>query len=126
MRLALPLAIAALCAGLLAGCGGGSSSTDSVGHGGAAPAPGAGQSGPLGASSRECGGPALRVTEVPCGEAKAVLAAWRAAPGCRLQSGASHSSCKVRGYLCISARQGQKAAVSCGRPGRSLLFVPPR
>lgn len=125
MRLALTIAVAALLAGMLAGCGGDSSTTGSGAGEPGATAPSGGQP-PPGASSHECGGETLRVTGVPCRGAKAVLAAWRAAPGCRLQSGASHASCKVRGYLCIAARQGQKAAVSCGRPGRSILFVPPR
>lgn len=116
MRLVLPLAIAVLFAGLLGGCGG-SSTTGSGG--------GTGEGGaPAGVASRPCGTDALRVTGVGCDEAEAVLAAWRAAPGCRLQSGASHASCKVRGYVCIAARQGERAAVSCARPGRSILFAP--
>jgi hypothetical protein len=122
MRLALPIAIAALLAGLLGGCGGGSSSTGSTAGGGTSTAE---QGAPPGASSETCGGESLRVSGVPCGEAEAVLAAWRAAPGCRIQSGASHASCRVHGYLCIAAKQGQKAAVSCALPGRSILFVPP-
>jgi hypothetical protein len=119
MRLALPLVIIVLLAGLAAGCGGGSSSTDT-----GATAPAQTQSAPPGASNHECGGQELRVTGVACDKARAVLAAWRAAPGCRIQGGGSHASCEVRGYLCIAARQGQKAAVSCSRPGHSILFVP--
>jgi len=68
----------------------------------------------------------LSVSAVPCEEAKAVLAAWRSAPACRIKGGASHASCKVRGYLCIAARQGEEAAVSCARPGHSILFAPPK
>lgn len=123
MRFALPLAIVVLLAGLAAGCGGGSSSTD-TGPGGGATAPAQAQSAPPGASNHECGGQELRVTGVACDQARAVLAAWRAAPGCRIQGGGSHASCEVRGYLCIAARQGQEAAVSCSRPGHSILFVP--
>ncbi len=126
MRLALPLTIAALLAGLLAGCGG-SSTTDSSGEGATGPGPAQAQSAPPGATSHACGdGQTLRVSSVPCEEAKAVLAAWRSAPACRIQDGASHASCKVRGYLCIAARQGKEAAVSCARPGHSVLFVPPK
>lgn len=127
MRLALPLTIAALLAALLAGCGG-SSSTESSGggEGAAAPAPAQAQSAPPGAASHACGDQTLRVSAVPCKEAKQVLAAWRAAPACRIQGEASHASCKVRGYLCIAARQGKESAVSCARPGHSVLFVPPR
>ena len=126
MRLALPLTIAALLVGLLAGCGG-SSSTDSSSGGEGASAPAQAQSAPPGATSHACGdGQKLRVSAVPCEEAKAVLAAWRSAPACRIQGGASHASCKVRGYLCIAARQGKEAAVSCARPGHSVLFVAPK
>jgi hypothetical protein len=125
MRLALPLTIAALVLGFLVGCGGGGSSGGSTGGGGATASSDEGGA-PPGASSESCGGDSLRVTGVPCGEAKAVIASWRAAPGCRLQEGASHASCKVRGYVCIAARQGEEAAVSCARPGHSILFVPPR
>jgi hypothetical protein len=117
MRLALLLAIAALLAGLAAGCGGSSSSTGT----------GTGSEGaPSGAEASACGG-GVRVTGVPCDAAQTVLAAWRSAPGCRLAPGASHAACKVAGgYLCIAARQGEKAAVSCAQPGRAILFVPPR
>jgi hypothetical protein len=121
MRFALPPAILVLLAGLAAGCGGGSSATD-TGPGGAATAQT--QSAPPGASNHECGGQELRVTGVGCDQARAVLAVWRAAPGCQIQGGDSHASCEVRGYLCIAAKQGQQAAVSCSRPGHSILFVP--
>ena len=119
MRFALSIAIVVLLAGLAAGCGGGSSSTDT---GSATPAPA--QSAPPGASNHECGGQELRVTGVACEKAKTVLAAWRAAPGCRIQGENSHASCEIRGYLCIAAKQGQQAAVSCSRPEHSILFVP--
>ena len=125
MRLALPLAIAALLAGLVAGCGGSSATETSTGGEGARTAPAQAQSAPPSAASHACGeGQTLRVSAVPCEEAKAVLAAWRSAPACRIKGGASHASCKVRGYLCIVARQGKEAAVSCSRPGHSVLFVP--
>jgi hypothetical protein len=114
MRLALPLAIAALLAGFCAGCGGSSSSSRGGSTGGEAPA---------GASPSTCGAATLQVTGVPCDEAKVVLAAWKAAPGCRIV-GASHASCRIEGYLCIAARQGERAAVSCALPGKSILFVP--
>jgi hypothetical protein len=113
MRLALPIAIALLLVGLLAGCGGGSSSSTGGG---------ATTTGPAGASTAECGG-SVRVSGVPCKEAEAVLALWRAAPGCAIVGDASHASCRIHGYLCISARQGQKAAVSCAQPGKSILLV---
>jgi hypothetical protein len=127
MRLALPLAIAALLAGLLAGCGGGSSTGSTGGSstsGGSTEAGPSGGEAPAGASPSSCGGESLQVTGVSCEEARAVLAGWRAAPGCRIQSGASHASCRVEGYLCIAAKQGERAAVSCALPGKSILFVP--
>jgi hypothetical protein len=120
MRLALPLAIAALLAGLLAGCGGSSSTSGTTGGGSSTAAGEA----PAGASPSTCGTESLQVTGVSCGEAKAVLAAWRAAPGCRIAGGASHASCRVQGYLCIAAKQGERAAVSCALPGKSILFAP--
>ncbi|HEY1854753.1 MAG TPA: hypothetical protein VGG40_09210 [Solirubrobacterales bacterium] len=117
MRLALPIAIAALLAGLLTGCGGPSATT---GAGSTAPAGEA----PAGATPSACAGEPVQVTGVSCATAKAVLAAWRAAPACRVAAGASHGSCQVKGYLCIAAKQGRKAAVSCALPGKSILFVP--
>ncbi|MBS1880420.1 MAG: hypothetical protein JST31_12975 [Actinobacteria bacterium] len=117
MRLALPLVLVALLAGLLAGCGGGSSTTT----GGSSTAAG---EAPAGASPSSCGEGSLQVTGVSCAEAKAVLAGWQAAPGCRIEGGASHASCRVHGYLCIAAAQGERAAVSCALPGKSILFVP--
>ncbi|MGD9734848.1 MAG: hypothetical protein AB7V58_04455 [Solirubrobacterales bacterium] len=126
MRLALLLTIAALLAGLPAGCGGSSSTSSSSGGGEGATAPAPSPSAPPGSASHACGDRRLRVGAVPCEEAKAVLAAWRSAPACRIQGGASHASCKVRGYLCIAARQGKRAAVSCARPGHSILFAPPK
>jgi hypothetical protein len=114
MRFALPIAIALLLTGLAAGCGGGSSSTEG----------GSTTTGPAGAATSECGN-SVRVSGVPCKEAEAVLALWRAAPGCAIAGGASHASCRIHGYLCIAARQGQKAAVSCAQPGKSILLVAP-
>jgi hypothetical protein len=119
MRLALPLAIAALLAGLLAGCGSGSSSSGTSGGGSTA----AGEA-PEGATPSACGGEAVQVIGVPCATAKAVLAAWHAAPACRVAAGASHGSCQVKGYLCIAARQGEREAVSCALPGKSIIFLP--
>lgn len=112
MRLALPIAIALLLTGLAAGCGGGSSST---GSGSTTPGPASGATG-------ECGN-SVRVTGVPCKEAEVVLALWQEAPGCAIVGDASHASCRIHGYLCIAARQGQKAAVSCAQPGKSILLV---
>ncbi len=120
MRLALPLVIAALLTGVLAGCGGSSA----TGSGAGGEASGTEGSAPPGASTSGCGGASLQVNGVSCDQAKAVLAAWRAAPGCHVAAGASHASCRVQGYLCIAAKQGERAAVSCALPGRSILFVP--
>lgn len=117
MRLALPIAIALLLTALVAGCGGSSSSTggDSTAGGGA--------TGPAGGASEECGGESVRVSGVACEEAEVVLAHWRRAPGCAITGNASHASCQIRGYLCIAARQGQREAVSCAQPGKSILLV---
>lgn len=119
MRLALPLAIAALLLGLLAGCGGGSSSTGGEATQGAA-------EGPPGATAEACGVTSLRVSGVSCAKGEGVLAAWRAAPGCRVAASESHSSCGVRDYLCISAQTGKGTAVSCAQPGESIFFIEPK
>jgi hypothetical protein len=116
MRLALPIAIALLVAGLVAGCG----SSPSTGVDSTA----GGTTGPAGAVTEACGGGSVRVGGVACKQAEAVLAEWRKAPGCAIVGGASHASCQIRGYLCIAARQGRSAAVSCAQPGKSILFSP--
>jgi hypothetical protein len=117
MRLALLIAIALLLTGLAAGCGSSSSTERGSTVGGS-------ETGPASAATEECGAGSVRVSGVACQQAEAVLAEWRKAPGCAIVGNASHASCQISGYLCIAARQGSKAAVSCAQPGKSILFAP--
>jgi hypothetical protein len=125
MRLATPLAVLALAAGLLAGCGGSSSESSSTGSS----SPGTQTStAPAGASVRACplniaGTQRLRATGVSCGEAQRVALTWWASAGCTPEPGASHSACTVRGYRCIGTATDRGLAVSCARPGRAVGFT---
>jgi hypothetical protein len=125
------LIVAVLCAVVVGGCGGGDATSVTVapGVGSEEPAPdgGAPQSAePAGAAAKACGPDSLKATGVGCGEAKAVAAKWRAAPGCAVVPGDSHASCQVRGFLCIAAAVGQGTAVSCALPGESVVFLDQR
>ncbi|HET7509890.1 MAG TPA: hypothetical protein VFJ65_06525 [Solirubrobacterales bacterium] len=132
MRIATPLAVLALAAGLLTGCGGGDSS------GGAST--GSNSSGvhtstaqdtsttPAGVSVRTCplniaGTQRLRASGVSCGEAQRVALVWWGSAGCTAEPGASHSACSVRGYRCIGTATDRGLAVSCARPGRAIAFT---
>jgi hypothetical protein len=125
MRLATPLAVLALAAGLLAGCGGSSSEssgTNSTSHGART------STAPAGASVRACsldvaGVRSLRAAGVSCREAQKVALAWERGSGCVAAPGASHSACSVRGYRCIGTAAGRGLAVSCARPGRAVAFT---
>ena len=127
-RLVIPLAIFALAAALLAGCGG-SSDSGSTGSG---TAPRAGTStAPAGASARACeteasDAEALRATAVSCSEARQVMFAWQRADACGTPTGASRSACGIRSYRCLSAASGRGVAVSCARPGHSIAFIAKR
>jgi hypothetical protein len=136
MRLAGLLSLliaAALCVGFASGCGGGDATGGTTGGaaeaGSGEPAPGGGapqSAEPAGGAAKACGPDSLKATGVGCGEAKAVAAKWRAAPGCAVVPGDSHASCRVRGYLCIAAAVGRGTAVSCALPGESVVFLEPR
>jgi hypothetical protein len=125
MRLAVPIAIMALAAALLGGCGGSSGSDSS-----AAPQRGAATA-PAGASAQSCGVRVagveeLHATGITCGNAKAVLLAWQRSDGCVGSQGISHIACTVRSYRCIATRTDRGLSVSCARPGRSLAFISKR
>jgi hypothetical protein len=127
MRLALPLAIAALTIALLSGCGSPADGGDS-GSISTAPEAGAGKA-PAGASAHECSGrageaTALRATGVSCAQAEQLARAWAKDPGCAPGEGASRSSCRLEGdYDCLAAATGRGLAVSCARPGGSVAFT---
>jgi hypothetical protein len=111
-RLAAPLAVAALAAVLVAGCGG--SSPETTGS----------RSAPVGAAARSCGvREALRATGVSCAQARRVMYGWRQRGSCSSPPGASRVSCTTGSYRCLGAHTERGTAVSCSRPGRSIAFV---
>ncbi len=126
MRFAVPLAIIALAAALVGGCG---SSGDGTAIPAEATAPAAGKpTTPAGASARECRGQAgkafgLRATNLSCGQARRLTAAWLAEPGCAPADGASRSSCKLEGYECLTAVTDRGLSVGCARPDHSIAFT---
>jgi hypothetical protein len=126
MRLAVPIAIIALAAVLLGGCGSSESTSTDTGSG-AAPQGGAATA-PAGASAQSCDAGvaetgSLRATGISCGEAKTVLLAWQRNDGCVGSQGISHIACTVRSYRCIATRTERGLSVSCARPGRSIAFI---
>jgi hypothetical protein len=127
MRFATPLAIAALAAGLLAGCG---SSSDEAGST-TAPSKAGDSSAPVGASAQACaidagGASGLRVTAVSCGEGQKTAIAWQRDAGCRPAAGGSQAGCTAAGYRCVATATDRGLAVSCARPGRSIAFTAKR
>jgi len=125
MRLATPLAVLALAAGLLVGCGGYSSEGTDTGSGSSGAQT---STAPVGASVHACpldvaGTQGLRATGVSCGEAQRVALAWRGGSSCTAAPGASHSACSVHGYRCIGTATDRGLAVSCARPGRAVAFT---
>lgn len=124
MRLATPLAVLALAAGLLAGCGG--SSPESSTETGRARA--GGQAAPAGAAARSChageaGVEGLAATGATCTEARHVMLGWTHSGVCRPAAGASRASCRALSYVCLAAATGRGWSVSCSKPGRSIAFT---
>jgi hypothetical protein len=131
MRLAPPLAIVALAAALLAGCGSSSSSP------GGSTQPGTGASSksgsgppraPIGASARNCethaaNAEGLRVVGISCGAGRKVMYGWQLLGACAPPSAASRTSCTVRSFRCLSGRTDRGVVVGCSRPGESIAFV---
>lgn len=128
MRLAALLAVFALAAMVLSGCG---SSGDSTSTGGAAPTKAGAAEAPVGATTQSCvlnagGAVGLRAAGVPCQEAQKVALAWRRQAACSASAGASRSACSVGRYRCLGARTDRGLAVSCARPGRAVSFTAKR
>jgi hypothetical protein len=117
LRLAAPLAIVALAAVLIAGCGGSSSSNE-----------GSTTGAPLGAAAKSCDihavdAEGLRASGISCGQARQVMYGWQRESSCSSQAGASRTSCLTRSYRCLGTRTGRGLAVSCSRAGQSIAFV---
>ncbi len=122
------LAIATLCAALLAaGCGGGGSSAGSnstsppAGGGGAAKkatAPNA----PAGSKVIACG-QGVRATAVDCGTAARIMRRWDKHRSCALPDGTSRGTCDLGSFRCQTVKTGEGVAVSCARPGGDIAFV---
>lgn len=96
MRLATPLALIALAAALLCGCGGSGDSTT------AAPA--------------ETGKGTPKVE---------VRAEWEESPSCKHPQGASRWGCSVGPYRCQAVVVDAGWSVDCAKPGRSISFTIP-
>jgi hypothetical protein len=130
MRLATPLAIFALAAALLAGCGSSSDGGSDAASSTAAPKAG-GSGGPAGASAQACvinaaGASGLRVTGVSCGAGQKTAIAWRRDSSCKPATGGSKAGCTVGAYSCIATTTDRGLAVSCARPGHSIAFTAKR
>jgi hypothetical protein len=130
MRLATPLAIVALAAALLAGCGSSSHGGSDAASSTAAPKAG-GSGAPAGASARACvidaaGASALRVTGVSCGTGQKTATAWQRDASCKPARGGSEAGCTVGAYRCIATATDRGLAVSCARRGHSIAFTAKR
>jgi hypothetical protein len=126
MRLAVPIAIVALSAALLAGCGG-SSGDESSSNSSAAPGASSSKA-PAGASAKVCrakvtGVRDIRVTGLSCEQGKVTIATWREIEPCEPAAGAARSGCRAGPYRCLSVMTDRGRNVSCSRPGRSVVFT---
>jgi hypothetical protein len=93
MRFAAPLAILALAAALLLGCG---------------------SSGETATTSRSIDGGS---------SAQEVRSAWERAPDCKHPSGASRWGCSVGPFRCQGVVTDRGWSISCAKPGRSVAFI---
>jgi hypothetical protein len=120
---------------LVAGCGGGSSSTpeESSGYpsprvhivpgGKKAKAPNA----PAGSKVVACKERRLEVRQlrasaVDCGTAQKTMADWASSHACALGTGA-RSSCSLDGFRCQAVRVDRGASVSCARPDADVAWI---
>lgn len=125
MRRAAPLAVLALVAGLLLGCGGSSPESST---GGGAQSHGGASTGPAGATARRCrsgeaGVTGLRATGTTCTEARHLMLGWTHSSACRPPQGASRSSCPALSYRCLATATDRGWSVSCAKPGRAIAFT---
>jgi hypothetical protein len=102
MRLPTTLAVIALAAALLFGCGGSDDSTTTT--------------------PDRAGKPPA--SAAPAGTAK-VRASWEANPACKHPQGASRWGCSIGSYRCQAVVTDRGWSVDCARPGRSIAFTVP-
>jgi hypothetical protein len=124
MRRTAPLAVLALVAALLLGCGGSSSESST---GGGAQSPGT-STAPAGATAQPChSGKAdvtgLKATGTTCTEARHLMLGWTHSSACRPPQGASRSSCPALSYRCLATATDRGWSVSCAKPGRAIAFT---
>lgn len=125
MRRAAPLAVLALVAALLLGCGSSSSQESSTG-GGAQPQGGT-STAPAGATALSCSSgeasvTGLKATGTTCTEARHLMLGWTHSSACRPPQGASRSSCPALSYRCLATATDRGWSVSCSKPGRAIAF----
>jgi hypothetical protein len=126
------LALAVVATAMLAGCG---SSSDETGESGEPPAstsgaPG-GQEAPIGSRAKVCTDSSVtdgevRVTGVPCGLGRLLVAGWYKNSECSSPAGASRTSCKLGSFTCLALNAGRGLAVTCAGPSRSVVFIAKR
>jgi len=114
---------------LVAGCGGGSSSSGPEGGAkeGGAPSQATAPNAPAGSKVTSCKEnrmetKQLRATAVDCEAAVATMKHWESSHACTLGEG-SRSSCSLDGFRCQAVKVGEGASVSCERQGADVTWV---
>ena len=129
------LAILAVLAAVLlvAGCGGGSSSTAPAGGASTGGAPARGPpkqatapDAPAGAKVVSCDASIhLRAAAVDCATARATMAKWESSDSCALHKDISRNSCEVGGFRCQAVNVDAGISVSCVGPEGDVAFIKP-
>jgi hypothetical protein len=110
-RATLAIAVAVLAAAMIAGCGGGSSTSTTKPRA------------PAGSKVVACKTGGLRATAVDCASARKVMSGWHASHACALAKGESRGACSVSGFRCQAVQTGKGTSVSCARPGEAVAFI---
>lgn len=123
------VALAVLAAALLvAGCGGGSSSTaPSGGTTEGAPKPATAPNAPAGSKVVSCSEgrietEQLRATAVDCDTARTTMRHWDSSHECTLGD-SSRGSCSLDGFRCQAVKVDKGAAVSCASPNGDVSWI---
>jgi hypothetical protein len=122
-RSAVALVAVLTAALLVAGCGGGSSSSTHRMPQKKATAPSA----PAGSKVTSCKEnrmetKQLRATAVDCDSAVATMKHWESSHACTLGDG-SRSSCSLDGFRCQAVKVDKGASVSCERQGADVTWI---